>query len=65
MRIKYGTLLACIGVVAASLSLSGCGADSVASNALPDPGPADPAPAQIEGVATPSGVAVVTATNAN
>ena len=49
------------------LSISGCGADasSVPPPAGNNPPPVTPpAPAPIEGVATPSSVAVVTATNA-
>lgn len=51
------------------LSISGCGADASSTSAPPpagnNPPPVTPpAPAPIEGVATPSSVAVVTATNA-
>jgi hypothetical protein len=52
-------------LTAAALLLSGCGAsESVSDNDPNAPPPSDPAPAVVEGVATPSSVAVVTATNA-
>jgi hypothetical protein len=49
------------------LALAGCGGGSSASTAPPagnDPPPPPPVQAEIQGVATPSSVAVVTATNA-
>jgi hypothetical protein len=52
--------------VAVNILLSACGGSATASNNSPTgPQPSDPAPQAIEGVATPSSVAVVTATNAN
>ena len=52
------------------LAIAGCGGDGSAASSPPvgnDPPPPvvnPPAPAPVEGVATPSSVAVVTATNA-
>lgn len=67
MRINKGALLVFIGVVAVNLTLSGCGGAEAAvdNNAPSDPGTPTPSPAAIEGVATPSSVAVVTATKAD
>ncbi|HXC60348.1 MAG TPA: hypothetical protein VN645_13625 [Steroidobacteraceae bacterium] len=59
-------LLALIGVVAINILLSACGGSSAATGSAPSgSSPSAPAPETIEGVATPSSVAVVTATNAN
>jgi hypothetical protein len=44
-------------------ALAGCGGGSSATAVAPPPSPPTP-PAAIEGIATPSSVAVVTATNA-
>ena len=51
------------------LAIAGCGGGGSASTSPPPggnnpPDPTPPAPTTIEGVATPSSVAVVTATNA-
>ena len=54
-------LIACVALT------SGCGGGSAGSSSDPPLGgtqPTPPAPAPIEGVATPTSVAVVTATNA-
>ena len=53
----------------ALLALSGCGGSDASApppsgNTPPPPVVTPPAPAPVEGVATPSSVAVVTATNA-
>jgi hypothetical protein len=58
-KISSLTLLA-----TAALLLSACGSSGTVSTDVPDAPPSDPAPAEIQGVATPSSVAVVTATNA-
>lgn len=60
-----------VWVAIAALALAACGSSSRGSarapaNPVPDPiGNEDPPPAVIQGVATPSSVSVVTATNAN
>jgi hypothetical protein len=54
-----------VGLIAVSAGCGGGGDDSVAAAPLAPPGPPAPPPADpIEGIATPSSVAVVTATNA-
>jgi hypothetical protein len=58
--------LALISIVAANLLLAACGGSSAATGAAPSNNPpSNPSPETIDGVATPSSVAVVTATNAN
>ena len=57
-----------VWVAMAALVLAACdsgGGRSVRAPVAPDPVGTDDPPAVIEGVATPSSVAVVTATNAN
>ena len=68
---RYGReLLVALMFVAFVASTTGCGGSSSASvpppsgNNPPDVPPPPPPPAAIEGVATPTSVAVVTATNA-
>jgi hypothetical protein len=57
-------LLGGLSLVVLMGALAGCGGgDSSAAAVIPPPSPPTP-PAAIEGVATPSSVAVVTATNA-
>jgi hypothetical protein len=58
-------VLSCVAV----LALAGCGSDAGTASTPPpagnNPPPVTPpAPAPVEGIATPSSVAVVTATNA-
>jgi hypothetical protein len=65
MRSRKGSSLALIGIVAVHLLLSACGGAAATADAPAGQPPANPAPDAIEGVATPSSVAVVTATNAN
>ena len=65
MSRKKSSSLALIGLVTINLLLSACSSSSGASDNSPATPPPNPSPAAIEGVATPSSVAVVTATNAN
>lgn len=65
MLFRKGPSLALVAVTT-SLLLSACGASSADTEGAPaSPPPSNPSPAAIEGIATPSSVAVVTATNAN
>jgi hypothetical protein len=65
MLFRKGPSLALVAVTI-SLLLSACGASSADTGGAPAaPAPSNPSPAVIEGIATPSSVAVVTATNAN
>ena len=58
-------LLVAMLLIAFVVLIAGCGSGgSTASNPLPPVNNNPPAPAPIEGVATPTSVAVVTATNA-
>jgi len=59
MKVSARLPLAGAGLLVAISVLCGCGSSSSASSVTPPP------PAAIEGIATPSSVAVVTATNAN
>jgi hypothetical protein len=60
----HRALCGAVCVLALLGSLAGCGGSSSNSALVPPPGGGPPLPEVIQGVATPSSVAVVTATNA-
>jgi hypothetical protein len=63
---KKVSSLVFLGAIAANLLLAACGGSSAPAGAgTSNNPPSNPAPETIDGVATPSSVAVVTATNAN